>query len=112
MSLIEIAVIILVALILFGPEDLPKFARALGKILSQLRRYTNELGGELINVLEAPGNIVNEALKYTAAEQKGRQSKGGLEDTEEFLKYDDDTIISAEVFDKQIDEDLKKDLNS
>lgn len=116
MSLTEIAVIIFVVLILFGPEDLPEVARALGKIVRQVRRYTSEISEEFKNVIEEPGKIVNDALKDTPVEQKARQSEGEIENTEVLLKYDDDRDLSVVVSDiptdEKTDENFKKVINS
>jgi len=103
MSLTEITLIAFVALILFGPEDLPVVARTLGKIMWQVRRYTSELSKEFQNALETPTNVINQALKDTPAEQKIIQSNNRLEDSGELLKYDDETKISIEVSDKKTD---------
>lgn len=39
----EIVVILLLALLLFGPKRLPEIGRTLGRTLSELRRASNEL---------------------------------------------------------------------
>jgi TatA/E family protein of Tat protein translocase len=39
----EILVIVLLALLLFGPKELPKIARTLGKAMTEFRRAQNEL---------------------------------------------------------------------
>ena len=38
----ELAVIVLLVLILFGPDKLPEFARQIGKGMREIRRMTNE----------------------------------------------------------------------
>jgi sec-independent protein translocase protein TatB len=45
----ELLVILVVALIVVGPERLPEVARGLGKALAELRRATGGLGDELQN---------------------------------------------------------------
>ncbi len=45
----ELIVILIVALIVLGPERLPEIARALGKGLAELRRATSGLTDELQN---------------------------------------------------------------
>src|SRR5438046_2432404 len=45
----ELLVILVVALIVLGPERLPEVARALGKGLAELRRATSGLTDELQN---------------------------------------------------------------
>jgi Tat protein translocase TatB subunit len=45
----ELLVILVVALIVLGPERLPEIARALGKAMAELRRATSGLTDELHN---------------------------------------------------------------
>lgn len=47
LSIGEVAVIALVALIVLGPERLPAAARLLGRTLAELRRATDELRSDL-----------------------------------------------------------------
>lgn len=65
MSLTEIALVLIIALILFGPDDLPVIARAFGKIVFQVRKYTNELGAEFKNAMNTPEEMINQAFKNT-----------------------------------------------
>src|SRR4051812_19090271 len=43
----ELAVIAFVAVLVFGPEKLPEFARQAGRIARQVRRFANEARDEL-----------------------------------------------------------------
>ena len=43
----EIALILVVALVLFGPNRLPEMGKALGKAIREFRKYTSDLGTEL-----------------------------------------------------------------
>jgi Tat protein translocase TatB subunit len=45
----ELLVILVVALIVLGPERMPEIARALGKAMAELRRATSGLTDELHN---------------------------------------------------------------
>jgi sec-independent protein translocase protein TatA len=86
MGLTELILILFVALILFGPEDLPVIARTLGKAVYQVRKYTDELTREFQNAMEAPSKAIDDAFKdkpsptAIAAEKK--------EEGEEFLTYE------------------------
>lgn len=91
MGLTEIALIMFVALILFGPEDLPVIARTLGKIMFQVRKITNEIGKEFNDAINTPGNVVNEALKDTPAKKNTPKSEKEEEDTEELLTLEEIT---------------------
>lgn len=48
----EILVILLAALILFGPSRLPEMGKALGKAIREFRNATSDLGKELEQVRE------------------------------------------------------------
>lgn len=54
MSFTGIILILLVALIVFGPEDLPKIARQIGKIIYQARRYYDGFMKDFRNVIDEP----------------------------------------------------------
>ncbi len=88
MGLTELTLILFVALVLFGPEDLPVVARTLGKIVYQVRRYTIEISKEFQEALNTPSNVINEALK-DKPDNKDKASSEPSEDTEELLSYDD-----------------------
>lgn len=49
----EIVVIGVVALIVFGPEDLPKVARIAGRMLGNFRRYVDQVKNELDQEIQA-----------------------------------------------------------
>ena len=46
MGISEIFLILVIALILFGPEDLPDIARTIGKAVFEIRKATQELTRE------------------------------------------------------------------
>ncbi len=50
----EIIIIMAVVLILFGPEDLPKIARVIGKLIYEIRKLTHEFTKEFENFIETP----------------------------------------------------------
>ncbi|MDR1321870.1 MAG: twin-arginine translocase TatA/TatE family subunit [Gracilibacteraceae bacterium] len=110
MSFTEIALILFVALIVFGPEDLPAIARSLGKMVYQARRVWEDMTSEVKDVWETPAEVWNEsvkepvntvrdavtkplsilksggAAKTAGAEAPAPSPSGG---TEELLSYDD-----------------------
>lgn len=53
-NLSEIIVVFMVALLLFGPEQLPTLARQLGKITAELRKGSNALRREFYNTVYPP----------------------------------------------------------
>lgn len=54
-SLSELTVVFVVALVLFGPERLPELARALGKLTGQVRKTSDSLRREFYNSVYPPG---------------------------------------------------------
>ena len=69
----EILVILLAALILFGPNRLPEMGKALGKAIREFRNATSDIGRELEQVREEiarePAPAASEAPASHAAEQ-------------------------------------------
>lgn len=61
-SITECTVIFLVALLLFGPEQLPVLARTIGKLSGQVKRTSDSLRRELYNSVYPPGEDVQNAL--------------------------------------------------
>ena len=55
MNFSEIAFLVLIALVLFGPRRLPEIAREMGKFLAEFKRYSNDFQSQIhqeINKLE------------------------------------------------------------
>lgn len=46
----EIVVILLIALLVFGPKKLPEIGRTLGKTLSELRRASREFSSSIMDL--------------------------------------------------------------
>ena len=61
-NLSEIVVIFLVALVLFGPEQLPVLARTLGKLTGQVKRTSDSLRREFYNSVYTPGQDARDTL--------------------------------------------------
>ena len=49
----ELAVILVVALLVFGPKKLPELGRSLGKTLAEFRRASNEIKRNIKEEIEA-----------------------------------------------------------
>lgn len=90
MGLTEIGLIMFVALILFGPEDLPVVARTLGKMVYQVRKYASELNKEFQEAIDTPSKVVNNAIKDSLSESKVSKTEEKREDTEELLSYEEE----------------------
>ena len=61
-SITELTVIFLVALVLFGPEQLPVLARSLGKLTGQVKRTSDSLRREFYNSAYPPGQDIRTAI--------------------------------------------------
>jgi len=53
----EVTVILVLALIIFGPKKLPELGKQLGKTLQSLKKASNEFQEELNKVVNEPENI-------------------------------------------------------
>jgi Tat protein translocase TatB subunit len=53
-SFTEIIVVFMIALLLFGPEQLPQMARQLGKLMSELRKGSDSVRREFYNSVYPP----------------------------------------------------------
>lgn len=65
-SFSEIVVVFLVALLLFGPEQLPQIARQLGKITAELRKATNSVRREWYNTVYPPAQEIRREFEGEA----------------------------------------------
>lgn len=61
-SITELTVIFLVALVLFGPDQLPVLARTIGKFSGQLKRTSDSLRREFYNSVYTPGEDIKNSL--------------------------------------------------
>lgn len=58
----ELLVILLVALIVLGPEKLPEAARKVGNVMKELRRMSSGFQAEVRDALAEPIGIMNETM--------------------------------------------------
>lgn len=63
LSLGELAVIGIIALIVIGPEQLPKVARTVAKVINDLKRATNEFSGHLMDIRNTTTRTVETSLE-------------------------------------------------
>ena len=97
MGFTEIVMIMAIALILFGPEDLPDIARTLGKVVFEIRKATNELTKEFQGSFDTPSKVLNKAFEQTTSPRLTHlatavsQSEAPESNTDiELLKYEDE----------------------
>ena len=99
----EIVVIAVVALVVLGPEKLPKTARTLGHLFGRLQRYVNDVKGDIKreleldelrklqqNVQSAAKDIENSMTSAT------RDMEAGVRDVESVLSANDGASATAE----------------
>ncbi|GAB6153517.1 twin-arginine translocase TatA/TatE family subunit [Desulfosporosinus burensis] len=97
MGLSEILLILVVVLILFGPEDLPVIARSIGKVVFEIRKATLELTKEFQNTIDTPSKIMNKAFEQTTSTRASSQDAHEPESAEtskseeELLTYEDES---------------------
>jgi len=100
MGFSEILMIMVIALILFGPEDLPDIARTIGKVIFEIRKATNDMTKEFqSSIMDNPVNMINKAFEQTtlphAAVTHNEQSGADDRKTdEELLRYEDEIPVS------------------
>jgi len=71
----EIVVVLVVALVLFGPSRLPEMGRSLGKAIREFRQATSDLGNELSQAQQAL-DIDKPAAKPAAKRDTSESSEG------------------------------------
>ncbi|CAA7601745.1 Sec-independent protein translocase protein TatA/B/E [Acididesulfobacillus acetoxydans] len=99
MGFSEIVLLMAIALILFGPEDLPEIARTLGRVVYEIRKATGELTGGFSDIVRNPTDALNKAFEEKERGQRGpdgsdsgtKSSETGenaAESEEELLDYE------------------------
>ena len=59
----ELIVVVIVALVFIGPNQLPEYARKLGKMLRELRKYTSTASKDIQENIVEPLNEIQQPLK-------------------------------------------------
>ncbi len=70
----ELLIIMLVALIIFGPRKLPELGRSLGKSLGEFRKASNELKSTLEEEIRLE-EVKEQRVKLDAEQDLGRGSR-------------------------------------
>lgn len=82
----ELMVIALVALIVIGPERLPKVARTLGHLFGRMQRYVNDVKADISREMELEELRKLQASMQDAAQSLERSVASGISDTESQLQ--------------------------
>lgn len=75
----EILVIIVIILIVFGPHRLPEMTRTIGKAMKNIRNATTDLGRSLSSELEEEEKKIKQDVKSVASDLKKNLDAGLLE---------------------------------
>ena len=65
MSFSELLILMVIALILFGPEDLPDVARAVGRVVYEVKKIVGEMTREFQNTIDTPSNVLKKTFDET-----------------------------------------------
>jgi sec-independent protein translocase protein TatA len=57
----ELIIVLVVALLIFGPKKLPEMGSAIGKSIKEFRKGVNELSNPKSNEVDAPKDALEEA---------------------------------------------------
>lgn len=93
----ELLVIAVVALLVIGPERLPKAARTLGHLFGRMQRYVNDVKADISREMELDELKKLQTSMQDAARSLESSVTSGLNDTEtEFKKVTDEATSSLE----------------
>ncbi|MFW6458794.1 MAG: Sec-independent protein translocase subunit TatA/TatB [Halodesulfurarchaeum sp.] len=70
----ELAVILLIAVLLFGANKIPKLARSTGQAMGEFQKGREEVEQELEEIREGPSEATSEALGEESSEAESESS--------------------------------------
>ncbi len=90
----EIVLVLVIALLVFGPKRLPELGRQIGKAMGEVRKVTSDLGGTLGTDLDPAGTkSVDPAVTVAAAPAPAAEYVPAVEDH----AYADEMVAPAAV---------------
>lgn len=95
----ELLVILLVALLVLGPERLPQITKWLAKVTREIRRASDEvrmhLDPDLVEYTEKRSTFFNRNLPEEEKKENNKISAdgSGAEEKEKMLQYDDEVVL-------------------
>jgi sec-independent protein translocase protein TatA len=109
MSLTNITLLLFVALLLFGPEDLPVIARTIGKAVYQVRKLSLEVSREFQNSINTSVQSINgeqQAKNNSEESPSGEENRQGTEISETTVEKEKNplTELPKEIVAKQPEE--------
>ncbi|AFM01114.1 MULTISPECIES: twin-arginine translocase TatA/TatE family subunit [Desulfitobacterium] len=79
MSFNELIILMVIALVLFGPEDLPDVARAIGKVVFEVKKIAGDMTKEFQDAVNTPSNVLkktlDDTLKTTTPKKSSQEEK-------------------------------------
>ena len=78
----EVTVILILALLIFGPKKLPEFGRQLGKTLKSLKKASNEFQTEVDKVMHEPEETLEKETKIKDLTQNTNDQENLEKETE------------------------------
>tara|TARA_B100000212_G_C27219034_1_gene466411 strand:- start:449 stop:697 length:249 start_codon:yes stop_codon:yes gene_type:complete len=70
----EVTVILIIALLIFGPKKLPELGKQLGKTLQSLKKASNEFQDELNKAVNVDDNNALEEINENVTEKTNKES--------------------------------------
>ncbi len=91
----ELIVIMVIALVIFGPRKLPELGRSLGRSLNEFKRASNELKHTLDDEIRVEDQKVadEKAAQQRAAEQQAAEQQAADQRSPEERRLDADASI-------------------
>lgn len=83
-ALSELLVIGVVALVVIGPERLPKVARTVGHLLGRMRRYVNDVKSDISREMQLEELKKIHSEVQDSARKLERSVSGGMQEVEEY----------------------------
>lgn len=75
MSFSELVILMVIALILFGPEDLPDVARAVGRVVFEIKKMTGEITKEFQDAVNTPSTVLQKAFDDSVSKSTPKEEK-------------------------------------
>jgi|SRR5680860_168466 len=99
-----------IALILFGPEDLPDIAWTIGKVVFEIRKVTKELTKEFLSSMDSPSDILNKVFEQTTSPRVAERVTHAAQENsiadDKLLTYDDEIPTPEESSKAKADDPL------
>ena len=86
----EVTVILILALLIFGPKKLPELGKQLGKTLKSLKKASNEFQNEIDQVMNEEDQ--EESPKFIESNQKNEINQEKIDSENKYFSNKDNSI--------------------